>query len=359
MGARRVIGRTSTSCSPSTSSTAMASGWPETTPSSRSWLLGRRAGRRGGRAARRGPAGPASVGSVRPSRSTIAPGSSRVARRTTEAGRAILSCPTRSSITDSPRRATGTSTVKVVPLPRLGVDEDLAAHAVDGGGHHVQADAAAGDLRDLLAGGEARREEQAQRLLLAHARRRSRHPPAPPPPRCWRTRAVSMPPPSSAMTRRTRGPSASGLDADAAGARLAPGLAHLRRLDAVIDGVAHQVEQRLLQLAGDAAVEPGLLAFELHLDLAPQRAAPARGRSGRRRAGSRASAGAAARASSRAAPRPSGSAAAARPRAPPPPAAAWWRARPAPASAAARAGRPRPAGRGRRCGRPPAGRRSP
>ena len=36
-GAPGRSGRTSTSCSPSTSSTARASGWPETMPSSRSW----------------------------------------------------------------------------------------------------------------------------------------------------------------------------------------------------------------------------------------------------------------------------------------------------------------------------------
>ena len=144
-----------------------ASGWPETTPSSRSWLPRPRAGRRGAPAARRARAGPAearrSVAAV--ALDDAAPARSRVARRT-DRGRAARAGAARpaSSITASPRRATGTSTRERGAAAGLGVEEDLAADPVHRVGHHVEPDAAAGDLGDLLAGREAGREEQAQGL---------------------------------------------------------------------------------------------------------------------------------------------------------------------------------------------------
>ena len=48
-------------------------------------------------------------------------------------------------------------------LARGALEIDHAADLLDVGLHHVHADAAAGDVGDLLGGGEARQEDQVQR----------------------------------------------------------------------------------------------------------------------------------------------------------------------------------------------------
>ena len=58
-----------------------------------------------------------------------------------------------------------------------------------------------------------------------------------------------------------------GGDLERAGRRLAGGDALLRRLEAVVERVAHEVHERVAERVDDGAVELGLLADELELDL--------------------------------------------------------------------------------------------
>jgi hypothetical protein len=55
-------------------------------------------------------------------------------------------------------------------VARRRLDGDAAAHASDVAAHDVHADAAAGDVGDLLGGGEPRGEDQVDHLALAQAR---------------------------------------------------------------------------------------------------------------------------------------------------------------------------------------------
>ena len=75
-----------------------------------------------------------------------------------------------------------------------------------------------------------------------------------------------MPLPSSVIIRRMWSPSCSA-ESTTASARLAGGLALLGRLDAVVDGVAHQVDQRVGQGFDQVLVEVGFLAHQLEVDL--------------------------------------------------------------------------------------------
>src|SRR6202043_2382101 len=208
--------------------------------------------------------------------------------------------------------------------------EALAADTVDRRRHHVQPDAPAGGLRHPPAGGEPRREEQPEDLVVAQrgggrvVQQAGLH----------RLLAQPLDVDAGAVVGDLEpdpGPGGGGAQADAPGARLAAALAHLRGLDAVVDGVAHQVEQRLLELTRDAAVEPRLLALHRHLDLALERAPDL----------PRVAGAAAASACDRAAPRRRAAAGAARSRRPWRRGAAWRRERSAPVPAGARAPPPR------------------
>jgi hypothetical protein len=63
----------------------------------------------------------------------------------------------------------GSTSLKLVPRPACGGSLDAAAERVDFGAHHVHADAAAGQFRHLLRGGETGQEDQVGGV----ARRRS------------------------------------------------------------------------------------------------------------------------------------------------------------------------------------------
>ena len=61
--------------------------------------------------------------------------------------------------------------MNVVPWPRVGVDVDPAAQRLDVAAHDVHADAAAGDVGDLLGGREARLEDQLMDVVGRRAAR--------------------------------------------------------------------------------------------------------------------------------------------------------------------------------------------
>ena len=69
-----------------------------------------------------------------------------------------------------------------------------------------------------------------------------------------------------------------GGDAQRAGRRLAGGLALGGRLEAVVERVAHEVHERVAERVDDGAVELGVLADELELDLLAELASRGRAR---------------------------------------------------------------------------------
>ncbi len=167
------------------------------------------------------------------------------------------------------------------PLAEGRLQEDLAAQPVDDRGHDVEADPAAGDLGDILPGREAGGEEEAESVRPAHpGGRRGVDQLAPD---GVLKDPLGVDPPSVVRDRQPDPRSLGrGGDADAPGGRLAAGRPLLRRFDAVVDGVADQVEEGLVELAGDPAVEPRLLAGELDLDFPGERAGELPGIAGER-----------------------------------------------------------------------------
>ena len=133
---------------------------------------------------------------------------------------------------------------------RMSMEPDECAQA---GGHHVEADAAAGDLGDHVARGEAGQQREAGDLGVAWAwRRRSSRPRS--------TARLRMsrrlrPRPSSATCTVTTWPRRATVSVMRAGARLADALAFVRRLEAVVDRVAQDVQQRVDQLVQHVGVD--------------------------------------------------------------------------------------------------------
>ncbi len=208
---------------------------------------------------------------MRPSRSTTSSRRSRSTRATAEAGRARRTAPARTTIDllaapgdrhlDDDRGAAA----------GVRVDRDEPAGAGGRGGDRIEADAAPGDLRDLASGREPGEEEQAERLV---APERGGAGPFDAPRLDGGLDDCRRLDPGAVVGDRQAHPAAGGHrgDPQCAGARLSQGGTGIRRLDAVVDRVAHEVDQRLLEVPGDAPVEARLAAGELDLDLAAESA---------------------------------------------------------------------------------------
>ena len=151
-------------------------------------------------------------------------------------------------------------------LAGLGGQQDLAAQLADLGPHGVHAHAAAGDVVGLLARGEARGEEQLDRarhvdpvglLLRDH----------PDPDRLGgdRRRIHAATVVGHGDDHVAAG--VAGRDPHRADGRLAGRLAVGGRLEPVVERVAHEVHERVAERVDHGAVELGVLADELELDL--------------------------------------------------------------------------------------------
>ncbi len=155
------------------------------------------------------------------------------------------------------------------PLAGPAGDADRAAHRVHHALHDVEADAAAGDLRDLLLGREAGQEEEIEQLGLAEpSGHRGGGQPA-----LDDLGAEPFEVDAAAVVAEDdlEHPRAvAGLQADRRHRRLAGGAAILGRLDAVVQGVADQVVERRLEPVEDVAVDAGGLAVDLEPRLLAQ-----------------------------------------------------------------------------------------
>ena len=133
--------------------------------------------------------------------------------------------------------------------------------------HHVHADAAAGQVGDLLGGGEAGLEDQVDDFLFGE--------------RLARLDQAALdglgldpvPVEAAAVVDHLDDDAARivvGVELDPALGRLAGGGAHRGRLDAVVHGVAHQVHQRVADLLDHRLVELGLGAADDQFDVLAQ-----------------------------------------------------------------------------------------
>ena len=156
----------------------------------------------------------------------------------------------------------------VVPCAELGGQRDLAAELADRGAHGVHADAAAGDVarpgrRSRSRAGRAARWRARMSIASACSAVISPRSAA-----LAATRGGSMPRPSSRDRDDDVAAGVAGGDLAACrSARLAGGDALLGRLEAVVERVADEVHERVAERVDDGAVELGVLADELELDL--------------------------------------------------------------------------------------------
>ena len=150
------------------------------------------------------------------------------------------------------------------------IDLDLAADLLHVGADHIHADAAAADVGDRGGGGEAGQKDQLQQFALAQLRG------------TFGGDETAFDGLLAHLLDGNAGAVVGDLDDDVAallaGAQLesslgilACGLAHLRRLDAVIERVAHRVGERILDGLEQALVEFGVLAFHLQANAAAKR----------------------------------------------------------------------------------------
>eukprot|EP01137_Pigoraptor_chileana_P006372 Opistho-2@50673 len=155
------------------------------------------------------------------------------------------------------------------PLPRLIVERDDAADPLHIGPDHVHADAPAGNGRHLGGGRQAGVEDQVQPVLFGHARGRiGRQPPVSDrlvhQPRRVDTRAVIGDGDDDLVARLAR------FQPQPARFRLAGGAAFLRRLDTMVDAVAHDMGERVDDHLHHFAVHLDIAAFQAEVDALAQ-----------------------------------------------------------------------------------------
>ncbi len=155
-------------------------------------------------------------------------------------------------------------------LAQARVEFHLTADFFDVGAHDVHADAAATDVGNLRGGGEAGKEDHLQELALRElggARRRDE---------------AALDGLGADLADGDAGAVVGDFDDYVAaflhGAQderafriFACSLAHIGRLDAVVERVAHSVGERIFDGLEEALVEFGLLAFKLEIDAAAER----------------------------------------------------------------------------------------
>ena len=163
-------------------------------------------------------------------------------------------------------RVSGRRIWACVPCPSGRLDHDLAAELADLLAHGVHADAAARDVAGRLRRGEARGEEQLDRaahvdvrrgVLVDHAEGQG----------LLGHRLGVDPVAVVADLDDHAAAGVAGGDLDRALARLAGGQPVVGQLEAVVDRVAHEVHERVAERVDHGAVELGLRADQLELDL--------------------------------------------------------------------------------------------
>jgi hypothetical protein len=148
----------------------------------------------------------------------------------------------------------------------LGGHSHGAAHALDHALHHVEPHAAARDLGHLVFRGKARQEEKFEKFEL---RELVGDLPGDEPPG-HRLGAKRLDVDAAAVVGERdveHACTVTGLQPDHADRWLARGLAVVRRLEPMVEGVADQVGERRLELVEDVTVDAGLLATHLESHL--------------------------------------------------------------------------------------------
>ena len=150
------------------------------------------------------------------------------------------------------------------PAPARGFHGDPSAQRLDVALHHIHADAAAGDVGNHVNGREARQENQLIDFIVVQ-RGVGRHQAA-----VARLGQHLFPRDAASVVGHFDDDAAAamfGAQVDRALARLAAGLALVRRLDAVVERVAQQVGQRVGELFDDGLVDFGAFAADDQADV--------------------------------------------------------------------------------------------
>ena len=139
-----------------------------------------------------------------------------------------------------------------------GFDVDVSVHALDDPLHDIHADPAAGLVADLFGRGESRQENELDRFSFRHVLGDVRADQSP----LDRFGANLLDIESGAVVfdfDQDGVAAMGGMQIDRTGRRLPLRDAHGRRFDAVVDGIAHQVHQRIHQSLDHARVHFGVL----------------------------------------------------------------------------------------------------
>ena len=178
-----------------------------------------------------------------------------IASATNSSGTMYCSSPTPTIMPSSTARVSGSWMVMVAPSPLARRDRDAAAERSDVAAHDVHADPAPRKIGDFLGGREARFEDEAPHLLVGH-RLVGRHAELA---RLGEDALAVEPAPVVGDLDDHAAAAVGGAHEERAAFGLAGGEAFLRRLDAVVDGVAHHVGERIDQQLDQLLVELGFL----------------------------------------------------------------------------------------------------
>ena len=163
----------------------------------------------------------------------------------------------------------GQADLDVRPGAVLGLQAHVAAELADLGPHGVHADTATGHVARVLGGGEARREDELRGAGGVDGGRVAGLDEAALDGLAGHARGVDAAPVVADVDHDPASGLARG-DGEAPARRLARGDALLRRLEAVVEGVADEVHERVADGVDDGPVQLGLLADELEVDLLVQ-----------------------------------------------------------------------------------------
>ena len=152
----------------------------------------------------------------------------------------------------------------------FGLDDDFAVKAVELGTHHIQTDAPAGNFADSLRGGESRLENHFEKIFDFETIGFVWGEKFPFNGTAANPFDIQSPTVVANFDNRVRSPFVSA-NFDGSRFRLALLATFFREFDAVIEGIANQVEQGIVKLVGNFAIEqefgPGELqayGFFLH-----------------------------------------------------------------------------------------------
>ena len=214
-----------------------------------------------------GSSSPPSGSSGAPRTVRTSTASSRTVRTTRSSGIAYGSPSTVTSSAAIEASVSGSRSWRGRAPAGLRLERDLAAERAHALAHRVHPDAAAGHVGRRRRGREAGREQQ---LGGARRRRARRRPPTSSRPRAtasWPIATGSIPRPSSRTRDDHVAAGVARRQLEHAGRRLAGGDALRRRLEPVVERVAHEVHERVAERVDDGAVELRVGALQPQLDL--------------------------------------------------------------------------------------------